>query len=589
MVKFISLIAFALILSVSALSSATGLADYVCGDANSDGSLNIADAVYMINYIFKGGPPPDSGCCGETCTEGATEPCYSGPPETMDVGTCVSGTRTCTGGVWGPCIGEILPQAEECDGADNDCNGIPDDGDPGNGPCNTGQPGVCAEGTYQCIDGNLVCEPNEEPTAEVCDGLDNDCDGIVDNGFDVGQPCIVGEGACARVGIMICKTDGTGTECSVDPGTPTAEICDGLDNDCDGIIDNGFDVGEPCTVGIGGCQRHGVMVCRGDGTGTECSVDPGAPTTEICDGLDNDCDGIIDNGFDVGEPCSVGTGECQNRGVKVCKTDGTGTECSVDPGAATAEICDGLDNDCDGIIDNGFDVGEPCTAGTGECKNYGVKVCKTDGTGTECSVDPGAATAEICDGLDNDCDGVIDNGFDVGEPCTAGTGECKNYGVKVCKTDGTGTECSVDPGAATAEVCDGLDNDCDGVIDNGFDVGDPCTAGLGVCQNYGVKVCKGDGTGTECSVNPGTPSTEVCNGLDDDCDGTIDNGFDVGDPCSVGVGACQRWGTRVCDPANPTQTVCDATAGVPSTEICSDGIDNDCDGYTDAEDPDCQP
>jgi hypothetical protein len=463
--KRIVLFAFTVIFSISGQLAASGLQDYICGDANSDGSLNIGDAVFMINFIFKGGPAPDSGCCAE-CEEGATEPCYSGPPETMGVGPCVSGTRTCTGGVWGPCVGEVLPQPEECDGADNDCNGIPDDGDPGSGPCNTGQQGICAEGTYHCIGGNLICEPNEGPSAEICDGLDNDCDGIVDNGFDVGQPCIVGVGACARVGITICRADGMGTECSVDPGSPTTEICDGLDNDCDGIIDNGYDVGEPCTVGTGACQEHGVTVCKSDGTGTECGANPGSPTTEICDGLDNDCDGIIDNGYDVGEPCTVGTGACQEHGVTVCKPDGTGTECGANPGSPTAEICDGLDNDCDGVIDNGYDVGDPCTAGTGECKEYGVKVCKTDGSGTECSVDPGSPTTEVCDGLDNDCDGVIDNGYDVGDPCTAGVGECKEYGVKVCKTDGSGTECSVDPGSPTAEICDdGIDNDCDGFTD----------------------------------------------------------------------------------------------------------------------------
>jgi hypothetical protein len=289
----------------------------------------------------------------------------------------------------------------------------------------------------------------------------------------------------------------------------------------------------------------------------------------------------------VGEPCTVGTGECQEYGVTVCKTDGTGTECGATGGTPTTEICDGLDNDCDGTIDEGFNVGDPCTVGTGECQEYGVTVCKTDGRGAECSVTPGSPTPEVCDGLDNDCDGTIDEGFNVGDPCTVGTGECTEYGVTVCKTDGSGTECSVTPGSPTTEICDGVDNDCDGTIDEGFDVGDPCTAGLGVCKEYGVKVCKTDGTGTECGATPGSPTTEVCDGLDNDCDGTIDEGFDVGDPCTVGVGACQRWGTRVCDPFDQFQTVCNVNAGTPSSEVCDDGIDNDCDGYTDAEDPDC--
>jgi hypothetical protein len=258
----------------------------------------------------------------------------------------------------------------------------------------------------------------------------------------------------------------------------------------------------------------------------------------------------------------------------------------VPTNSPTAEICDGLDNDCDGVVDNGFNVNEPCIVGEGTCQRAGIMVCTPDGMGTECSATPGSPTAEICDGLDNDCDGVIDNGYDVGGPCNVGEGVCKEYGVMVCKGDGSGTECSASPGSPSAEVCDGLDNDCDGVIDNGYDVGAPCDVGVGVCKEYGVKVCTSDGFGTECSASPGSASPEVCDGLDNDCNGVIDDGFNVGSPCSVGIGACQRWGVMECDPAGGG-TVCSATPGSPSPEICDDGIDNDCDGFTDAEDFDC--
>ena len=76
------------------------------------------------------------------------------------------------------------------------------------------------------------------------------------------------------------------------------------------------------------------------------------PTTEICDALDNDCDGVIDNGFDLGAACSVGVGECTNAGEQVCTADGSATECNATPNAPTTESCDALDNDCDGVIDN---------------------------------------------------------------------------------------------------------------------------------------------------------------------------------------------------------------------------------------------
>jgi hypothetical protein len=84
-------------------------------------------------------------------------------------------------------------------------------------------------------------DPNINPArAEICDGKDNNCNGQIDEGFNVGQSCTVGVGECARTGQYVCKADGSGTQCNATPGTPTAEICDGKDNDCDGQIDEGI-------------------------------------------------------------------------------------------------------------------------------------------------------------------------------------------------------------------------------------------------------------------------------------------------------------------------------------------------------------
>jgi hypothetical protein len=200
-------------------------------------------------------------------------------------------------------------------------------------------------------------------------------------------------------------------------------------------------------------------------------------------------------------------------------------------------------------------------------------VCKSDKSGTECGVKPKPVQTETCNGKDDDCDGVIDNGFNLGQSCKAGKGECENTGKLVCKSDGTAAECDAKPKAPSIEVCDGKDNDCDGLVDE--DPSDPAkklsracyTAPKGCTLNGGTYNCQGtctsgkqfcDSTQAQYAgtcVGEKTPTAEIPgNGIDEDCDGK--DGQVANQSCNNRQ-AAQKWGTNM--------AACDCKAG----ETCS--------------------
>jgi hypothetical protein len=250
--------------------------------------------------------------------------------------------------------------------------------------------------------------------------------------------------------------------------------------------------------------------------------------------MDNDCDGLVDEVCPCEDgdeyPCGGNRGECV-AGTQVC-TEGAWPGCMNGEPPADFEICNGLDDDCDGQTDEGFELGAAC-AGVGECGD-GVRECKAD-LEIICSTWPGASgdqsSAEVCDSLDNDCDTETDEDFLVGEACT-GEGMC-GAGVIECADPAT-TRCSSDPGGSqdqsAEEVCDGQDNDCDGETDEGFGVGEACD-GIGACGG-GLTECA-DSSSTRCSTHPGgsedQSQPEACNGddVDEDCDGSVDEDFDL--------------------------------------------------------------
>ena len=129
---------------------------------------------------------------------------------------------------------------ETCDGIDNDCDGAVDENNPGGGEsCKTGRPGPCMQGSTSCQQGKLHCLSQYKSQKETCDGIDNDCDGQIDQSLQ--KPCYTGIGQTKGVGL--CKegkstcTGGAWSKC-LEEVTPVQETCDGKDNNCDGAIDN---------------------------------------------------------------------------------------------------------------------------------------------------------------------------------------------------------------------------------------------------------------------------------------------------------------------------------------------------------------
>ena len=171
----------------------------------------------------------DNDCDG--VVDGLTRPCGSG------TGACTTGAQTCTSGSWGMCVGGTGSSAEICDGADNDCDGTTDEGNPGGGASCGIATGACTPGTTRCMGGSLVCTGGTSGSMETCNGVDDDCDGLTDEG-NPGGGGVCGSsdtGLCER-GMEVCA--GGALVCRGSTG-PTAELCDNLDNDCDGTIDEG--------------------------------------------------------------------------------------------------------------------------------------------------------------------------------------------------------------------------------------------------------------------------------------------------------------------------------------------------------------
>lgn len=527
-----------------------GVCGRVCGFPHAAGACEAgecalgacADGYYNLNGVARDGC--EYGCVPtgvETCNrrddncDGETDELDPGGGVTCGIalGECSTGVTHCRAGNV-ECVGAVVPTTEICNGLDDDCDGVVDQGNPEAGALCGSSTGTCQQGRLQCRDGDLVCDGAVTAVEETCDGLDNNCDGNIDEGDpESGAACGIEEGSCST-GTLHCRGGVLTCEGAVGP---VMESCNGADDDCDGSTDEdnpgggdscGTDIGE-CSPGTYSCTG-GLLVCSGAVTGSP----------EVCDGLDNDCDNVVDDGNpDGGGSCGVGTGEC-TAGTEQCLG---GTVQCVGSTGASAEVCDSLDNDCDGTADETFAVAT-------DVRNCGVcgHVCALDHAIENCSA--GTCGIAACESGYYNIDGVVSNGCEY-----------------ACSFNGT-------------ELCNGRDDDCDTRTDESL------SAPSGLCNPNGV--CTG--TTPSCSGALGWlcnyPSTyesveAACDELDNDCDGAVDEPFVLkGTDCFNGVGACRRDGEYLCSD-DSTGVVCGAaTAGAPASEAC-DNVDNDCDGLVD--------
>lgn len=391
------------------------------------------------------------------------------------------------------------------------CNGYDADGD-----------GVAgADG--DCDDSNKSIRPgaNDIPY----DGIDQDC-----SGSDLSD--VDGDGYNGGTG---------GTDCndSVALIHPDAnEICgDGIDQDCNGS-DPSCDLAD--------IDKDGYTVVTGDCNDADASIHPGA--SEICgDAKDQNCNGSdlscndVDNDKD---------GFTENQG------DCRDTDNTYYPGAT--EVCgDGLDQNCDRV-----------DLSCADQDNDGDGITENEGDCDDNSGDSYPDATEKCDdGLDNNCDGVVD-GLDADGDGYLNPIACSPTDDLDCND----ADADIHPGAT--EACDGVDTDCDGNADNGF--ADLDRDGQADCIDEDID---GDGTNNaeDCedrngSIYVGAP--EICDGVDQDCDGVADDGYDKDQDGHFDSVACARIEGDDCNDSSAT-----VYTGAP--EICGDGLDNDCAGNGD--------
>lgn len=448
----------------------------------------------------------------------------------------------------------------------------------------------------ECPDGYL-CDGSGDVPQCVPDGGDCACNGLATKlslSTDCAQSNEIGECSGAR----ICQVAGL-TECSA--GVPAEEACNGIDDNCDGLTDEGLD-GAVCELSneVGTCE--GILSCAG---GEEACVGS-QPASEICDGKDNNCDGSVDEGYadvDMDGQADCVDDDADGDGVGDID-DCAPNDATVYPGAL--EVCDGKDNDCNNLADD--EGAQGCTNFYADVDgdSYGADnvppkcLCTADAGSVYTALNaedcndlnllafPGGE--EVCNAEDDDCDGEVDEIGDL-PPCeiSNGFGTCQGAmaclkGVFIC-----------DGQTPLPEECNGVDDDCNGVADDGMVDSD--FDGVADCVDEDDD---NDGTKDVLDCAPLNPqihkaAQETCNGIDENCNGIDDDEDAVGcqwffqDADLDGYGSNDVNARCFCEfqpliyftaeSAGDCNDI-SGTSNPEGTEVCN-GLDDNCDGATD--------
>lgn len=503
------------------------------------------------------------------------------------------------------------------DGIDQDCSGLDltdVDGD-----------GSDAElaGGDDCNDGDSSINPSSMETAY--DGIDQDCTGgdLVD---------VDGDGVAST---MVGGDDCNDQDSSISPNLP--EICDGLDDNCDGVIDlDAIDASDWFADSDGdgyGDEDDAMTSCQAPegyiADNTDCNdanVDANPGAAEVCDGVDNDCDALVDEGVTTTyyqDSDSDGYGSASSpiqacslpTGYATSSTDCNDGRSDVNPGKS--EVCDGADNDCDAQVDEGVTTTyyqDSDSDGYGSASNptqacslpTGYATNSTDCNDTRNDVNPGKS--EVCDGADNNCNTQIDEGVKstfYQDADSDGYGNA-NVSTQACaapagyvpdKTDCNDRNADISPGEA--EYCNGKDDNCNGKVDDGVTTityyQDSDNDGYGnssvstaTCAGApaGYVTLGGDCADSNPAINPA--AAESCNGIDENCNGTVDEGVKTTwykDGDADGYGSVATSSQSCTQPSGYVSNATDCndsnTNIHPNAAETCNYLDDNCNGSTD--------